>query len=83
MTWVRKWDIHLFGVAALWIGVVAVVPKGGYLLANWTVHDARLWTYGNAVFLVAVALTREVYLWHLRRVVDHSPPVATDGGIQQ
>jgi hypothetical protein len=58
-------------------------PKAGYLLANWTVHDARLWTYGNAVFLVAVALTREVYLWHLRRVVDHSPPVATDGGIQQ
>jgi len=80
MTYARKWDVQLFAGGVLWLFVVALVPRAGYLLANWSVHDARLWTYGNVVFLLSVALTREVYLWHLRRVVDYNPPVA--GGVE-
>jgi hypothetical protein len=79
MTYVRKWDVQLFAGSVLWLFVVALVPRAGYLLANWSVHQARLWTYGNVAVLAAVALTREIYLWHLRRVVDDSPPVAPSG----
>jgi hypothetical protein len=79
MTYVRKWDVQLFAGSVLWLFIVALVPRAGYLLANWSVHQARLWTYGNVAALVAVALTREIYLWHLRRAVNDAPPVGRTG----